>query len=53
MNEVISKRGALGATQTKDLKNEFRLFHRYIAYNISSHDKRASQFELHNFEGDD
>ena len=34
MNEVISKKAALGATQTKDLKKEFRLFHRYIAYNI-------------------
>ena len=36
MNEVISKNGAIGATQTKELKKEFRLFHRYIAYNIIS-----------------
>ena len=36
MNEVISINGILGVTQTKDLKKEFRLFHRYITYNIIS-----------------
>ena len=36
MNEVISKNGALGATQTKEFKNEFRLFHKYIVCNIIS-----------------
>ena len=34
MNEVISINRAIGATQTKELKKEFRLFHRYITYNI-------------------
>ena len=34
MNDVISKKEALGATQIKDLKKEFRLLYRYIAYNI-------------------
>ena len=33
MNEVISKNRALGATNQR-AKKEFRLFHRYIAYNI-------------------
>ena len=36
MNEVISKNGVIGATQTKELKNELRLFHSYITYNIIS-----------------
>ena len=31
---MISINGTLGATQTKDLKKEFKLFYRYIAYNI-------------------
>ena len=34
INEVISTQGTLGASQTKDLKKEFRLFHRFIAYNV-------------------
>ena len=34
MNYVIFKNGALGATQTKKPKKEFRLFYRYIIYNI-------------------
>ena len=34
MNEVISTQGTLGASQTKELKNEFRLFHHFIAYNV-------------------
>ena len=36
MNEIIAKNGAIGVTQTKELKKEFRLFHIYIAYNIIS-----------------
>ena len=34
MNEVISKNRAIGATQIKELKKEFKLFHWYIAYNL-------------------
>ena len=34
MNEIIAKNGAIGVTQTKELKKKFRLFHRYIAHNI-------------------
>ena len=34
MNEVISTQGTLEASQTKELKKEFRLFHRIIAYNV-------------------
>ena len=34
MNEVISTQGTLGASKTKDLKKEFRLFHQFIAYNV-------------------
>ena len=34
MNEIIAKNGAIGITQTKELKKKFWLFHTYIAYNI-------------------
>ena len=34
MNELIAVNENVGVTQTKHLKKEFRLFHRYIAYNI-------------------
>ena len=34
MNEVISTKGTLGASQTNDLKKEFKLFHLFIAYNV-------------------
>ena len=43
MNEVISVNGALEATQTKELTNEFSLFHRYIAYNIIPNKRRYNQ----------
>ena len=36
MNEVIAKNGAIGFTQAKELKKEFKLIHRYIAHNIVS-----------------
>ena len=34
MNENIAKNGAIRVTQIKELKKEFRLFHRYISQNI-------------------
>ena len=34
MNEIISGEGQIRVTQTKHLRPEFRLFHRYIAFNI-------------------
>ncbi|PSS08295.1 Pentatricopeptide repeat-containing protein [Actinidia chinensis var. chinensis] len=34
MNEVSAVDGKVRVTDTKHLKKEFRLFHRYIAYNI-------------------
>ena len=34
MNKVISTHGTLGASQIDDLKKEFRLLHRFIAYNV-------------------
>ena len=36
LNEAISIRGTLGASQTKELKKKYRLFHRFIAYNVIS-----------------
>ena len=36
MNGVIVNNGAIGVTQTKQLKKEFKLFHKYIAHNIIS-----------------
>ena len=34
MYEIIAKDKAVEVTQTKELKKKFRLFHRYITYNI-------------------
>ena len=34
MNEKISIKGTIRATQFKDLKKSYRLFHKFIAYNI-------------------
>ena len=35
MNDTVSIRGTVGANQHKDLKKEYRLFHRFISYNIT------------------
>ena len=34
MNEKISIKGTIRATQAKDLKKSYRLFHKFIAYNV-------------------
>ncbi|GFZ18474.1 hypothetical protein Acr_27g0002130 [Actinidia rufa] len=34
MNEIVSIRGTVGASHHKDLKKEYRLFHKFIAYNV-------------------
>ena len=34
MNEIIAMNEKVRVTQTKELKKEFWLFHRYIAHNI-------------------
>ena len=34
MNEIVSIHGTVGASQNKELKKEYRLFHKFIAYNV-------------------
>ena len=36
MNEIIAKNGVIGITQTKELKMEFQLLHKYTVHNIIS-----------------
>ena len=43
MNEIIAVNEKVEVTQTKHLKKEFRLFHKYIAYNIISKARHYNQ----------
>ncbi|GFZ06751.1 hypothetical protein Acr_18g0009210 [Actinidia rufa] len=48
MNETVSIHGTVGASQHKELKKEFRLFHKFISYNVTpkhGHHNQVSTME--------